>query len=92
MDIFGQSVESHLNFAVKYSLNYTLLSNTGERVRKLYGVPSDGLGMIPGRVTYLTDKEGKAIYIINPQLQAERHVDEALKIILLLKKADIGED
>jgi hypothetical protein len=30
------------------------------------------------------------VHIFNSQLKPEKHVDEALKIILLLKKADIN--
>jgi peroxiredoxin Q/BCP len=79
--ISGQSVESHKEFADKYHLSYTLLSDEGNKIRKLFGVPSNFLGMLPGRVTYIVDKSGKVIYIFNSQAQAERHVDEALKIL-----------
>jgi peroxiredoxin Q/BCP len=79
--ISGQSVESHKEFADKYHLSYTLLSDEGNKIRKLFGVPSSFLGMLPGRVTYIVDKSGKVIYIFNSQAQAERHVDEALKIL-----------
>ena len=55
-------------------------------MRKLFGVPSKALGLIPGRVTYVTDKSGKVVYIIDSQTNIQRHVDEALKIVLVLKK------
>jgi thioredoxin-dependent peroxiredoxin len=83
--ISGQSVESHKKFAEKYRLSFTLLSDTGNKVRKLFGVPSDALGLLPGRVTYVADRTGKVVYIFNSQVQAERHVDEALKILRELK-------
>ncbi len=86
--ISGQSVESHKDFAEHYNLKYPLLSDTGNRIRKLFGVPAYGLGMIPGRVTYIANKEGKVVYIFNSQVKVERHVDEALKVVLLLKKTD----
>jgi len=35
--ISGQSVESHKKFAENYSLKYPLLSDDGDRVRKLFG-------------------------------------------------------
>jgi len=50
-------------------------------VRKLFGVPTNALGLLPGRVTYVADRQGKVVYIFNSQAQAERHVDEALKIL-----------
>lgn len=83
--ISGQSVESHLDFATKYKLNYTLLSDKGNKVRKLFGVPGNLFGLIPGRVTYLVNKEGKVIYMFNSQIQAEKHVDEALRILQELR-------
>jgi len=83
--INAQSVESHLKFAQKYNLNYTLLSDEENKVRKMFGVPGNLFGLIPGRVTYLINKEGKVIYLFNSQIQAERHVDEALRILQEIK-------
>jgi thioredoxin-dependent peroxiredoxin len=86
--ISGQSVESHKDFAEKNRLTYTLLSDTGNHVRKLFGVPGKLFGLIPGRVTYVADRSGKVVYIFESQTEAQRHVDEALKICLLLKRTD----
>lgn len=83
--ISAQSEESHFKFAEKYRLNYTLLSDTGNKVRKLFGVPSSFFGLIPGRVTYVVNKEGKIEYLFNSQIQAEKHVDEALRILQELR-------
>ena len=83
--ISGQSVESHKKFAEKYHLSFTLLSDDGDKVRKLFGVPVNFLGMIPGRVTYIVDKPGKVVYVFNSQIQATKHVDEALRILKELK-------
>ncbi len=86
--ISGQSVESHKNFAESNKLNYTLLSDNKNIVRKLFGVPGKVFGLIPGRVTYVADRSGKVVFIFDSQLKSQRHVDEALKICLLLKKTD----
>jgi peroxiredoxin Q/BCP len=83
--ISGQSVESHKAFATKYKLNYTLLSDEGNEIRKLFGVPTNLFGFIPGRVTYIVNKKGKVVYTFNSQSQATKHVDEALRILKLLK-------
>lgn len=83
--ISAQSVESHLNFAKKHRLNYTLLSDEGNKVRKLFGVPTNLLGLLPGRVTYIIDKTGTVVYLFNSQVQAEKHVDEAVRILKTLK-------
>jgi thioredoxin-dependent peroxiredoxin len=84
--ISGQSIGSHIKFAEMYSLTYPLLSDEGDNVRKLFGVPSMFFGIIPSRVTYVTNKEGKVVHIFNSLVRAERHVDEALKVCMLLKK------
>jgi len=86
--ISAQSVESHKIFAEANKLNYTLLSDENNIVRKLFGVPSRAFGLIPGRVTYVADKKGIVVFIIDSQTDTQRHVDEALKIVLVLKKND----
>ncbi|MDD5184946.1 MAG: peroxiredoxin [Paludibacter sp.] len=78
--ISGQSVASHLEFANKYHLNFTLLSDEGNKVRKLFGVPGSILGM-PGRVTYVVNKEGKVVLVFNSQFDAEKHIEEAMKVL-----------
>jgi peroxiredoxin Q/BCP len=83
--ISGQSSESHKKFADKYRLTFTLLSDRRNKIRKFFGVPTNAFGLLPGRVTYVIDREGTVVYIFNSQVQAERHVDEALKILKELK-------
>lgn len=83
--INAQSVESHFDFAKKYRLNFILLSDTENKVRKLFGVPKNLFGLITGRVTYVINKEGKVVYMFNSQAQAEKHVDEALRILQKIK-------
>lgn len=83
--ISGQSVKSHFEFAKKHRLNYTLLSDEGNKVRKLFGVPTNFFGLLPGRVTYVVNKQGKVIFIFNSQINAEKHIDEALQILKTVK-------
>lgn len=83
--ISGQSVESHKKFAEKYHLGFTLLSDEGDNVRKLFGVPVNFMGLIPGRVTYIADKTGTVVYVFDSQSQATKHVDEALRILKDIK-------
>ena len=78
--ISSDSVESHRSFVAKYDLPYTLLSDEQRKVRKLYGVPNT-LGIFPGRVTYVIDKEGIVRHVFSSQLGAEKHVEEALKAL-----------
>ncbi|KAI5332977.1 hypothetical protein L3X38_023106 [Prunus dulcis] len=68
-------------FAKKYKLPYTLLSDEGNKVRKEWGVPSDLLGTLPGRQTYVLDKNGVVQLIYNNQFQPEKLIDETLKFL-----------
>jgi peroxiredoxin Q/BCP len=83
--ISGQSVESHKNFAEKYRLSYTLLSDEGNKIRDLFGVPTNLFGILPGRVTYIADKSGTVVHVFKSQGQATMHVDEALRILESIK-------
>jgi peroxiredoxin Q/BCP len=78
--ISSDSVESHESFAARYNLPFTLLSDEGGIVRKLYGVPNT-FGLFPGRVTYVIDQEGVVRHVFSSQVEAARHVEEALKTV-----------
>jgi peroxiredoxin Q/BCP len=78
--ISSDSVASHERFAKRHGLPFTLLSDEGGRVRRLYGVPST-LGLFPGRVTYVIDEGGVVRDVFSSQLGVTRHVEEALKAI-----------
>lgn len=71
---------SHERFSKKYDLPFTLLSDEAGAVRKLYGVPAT-LGLLPGRVTFVIDREGVVRHVFNSQLAATRHVEEALRTL-----------
>ena len=78
--ISSDSVQSHRSFAKKHSLPFTLLSDEGGKVRKLYGV-TNTLGLFPGRVTYVIDREGIVRHVFSSQINAIKHVEEALKAL-----------
>ena len=79
--ISADSVESHLNFAKKYNLPFSLLADTENKVRNLFGVKGNLMGLIPGRVTYVINKEGIVVYVFESQLKATKHIDESLKAL-----------
>lgn len=85
--ISGQTVESHKDFHDTNNLNYRLLSDKDNQVRKMFGVQNRFFGLFPGRKTYVTDRSGKVVFIFDSHTDVRRHVDEALKIVLVLKKA-----
>jgi peroxiredoxin Q/BCP len=78
--ISDDSSELHEKFISKYKLPYTLLSDKGGRVRKLYGVKKT-FGIIPGRVTFVIDREGVVKHVFSSQSSPARHVDEALGVL-----------
>jgi len=79
--ISSDSPKSHLRFAKKHNLNFTLLSDQAKKVEKLFRVPRSVLGFVAGRVTYVIDKNGVVVHTFNSLFNAEKHVDEALEII-----------
>ena len=85
LGVSSDTLESHKSFATHYGLPFLLLSDEKGEVRKLYGVPSS-MGILPGRVTYIIDKKGVVRHIFNSQLQPEKHIEEALKILKELEK------
>ncbi|HZI03377.1 MAG TPA: peroxiredoxin [Archangium sp.] len=84
--ISSQSAASHEAFAAKHRLPFTLLADEGGKVRRQYGVPST-LGLLPGRVTYVIDRKGVVRHVFNSQINATRHVTEALGIVKQLQGA-----
>ena len=78
--VSGDSSNSHKNFANKYNLPFTLLSDQGDQVRKQYGATT-AFGLIPGRVTYVIDKNGIVQYVFDSMLNFKGHVEEALKTL-----------
>src|SRR5215467_13873032 len=80
LGISADSVESHKKFADKHGLPMTLLSDPGGKVREDYGVKST-LGLLPGRVTFVIDKEGIVRYVYSSQLRFTQHVQRALEIV-----------
>lgn len=80
LGVSGDSPESHKKFAAKYRLPFRLLSDEGDAVRKAYGVSST-LGLLPGRVTFVIDKQGVVRHVFSSQFRPKKHVDEALEIL-----------
>jgi peroxiredoxin Q/BCP len=82
-EVFGISSDSpasHRAFAAKHELPFTLLSDPGGKARAAFGVPAT-LGLLPGRVTYVIDKQGVIRHAFNSQLSPARHVAEALQVL-----------
>ena len=78
--ISGDSLKSHVEFASKHHLPFILLSDFDKKIRKAFGVPNDYLGLIPGRATYVADKNG-IIQLIFDSTSGKIHIDKALEIL-----------
>ena len=78
--VSGDSLESHRAFADKQRLPFLLVSDQDGSIRKLFGVPKT-LIVLPGRVTYVIDKSGIVQLVFNSQLNASKHITEALAVV-----------
>jgi peroxiredoxin Q/BCP len=74
----------HHFFARKHGLPMQLLADDGGRVRRLYDVKAT-LGLIPGRETFIVDRQGLIRHVFRSQLRVRRHIAEALAILRTLE-------
>jgi peroxiredoxin Q/BCP len=81
--ISSDSLKSHQNFASRYKLPFILLSDSDKKLRRLFGVQNDLLGLIPGRVTYVVDKNGLIQLVFN-SMSGKIHIEKALQILKTL--------
>jgi peroxiredoxin Q/BCP len=82
--VSSDSSDRHAAFAGRHNLPFTLLSDRGGRVRKSYGVPAV-LGVVPGRVTYVIDREGTVRHVFNSLTNIGQHVGDALDVVKRLQ-------
>ena len=78
--ISSDSLKSHVAFANEYKLPFILLSDFDKKIRKSFGVPNDYLGLIPGRATYVADKDGIVQFIFD-STSGKIHIQKALEIL-----------
>jgi peroxiredoxin Q/BCP len=78
--ISADSVQSHIKFKSKFNLPFILLSDNDKKLRKLFGVPNDLFGLIPGRVTYVVNKNGIVEMVFN-SMSGKIHIEKALEIL-----------
>jgi peroxiredoxin Q/BCP len=78
----GELYEHHY-FARKHALPMQLLSDARGQVRRLYGVKPT-LGILPGRETFIIDKQGMVRHVFRSQLRVRQHIQEALAMLRAL--------
>ena len=85
--VSSDSVESHQQFAEENQLPFTLLSDTGGAIRTRYGAPT-AFGL-PGRVTYIIDRQGVVRHIFFSQFTSKRHVDVAIEMLQAIHEGQV---
>jgi peroxiredoxin Q/BCP len=76
LGVSTDSVKSHKNFAEKYRLPFTLLSDQGGKVAKKYGVFS----LFTRRITFVIGRNGKIRHVFK-NVDVVRHADEILEVL-----------
>lgn len=74
----------HADFQAKHHLPFVLLSDPGGALAKAYGVRKT-FGFIPGRTTFVIDREGVVQHVFSSQLQVHKHVNQALEVVRKLR-------
>ncbi len=78
--VSSDSAASHQAFAAKHRLPFPIISDHDRALRKLFGVPNP-LGMIPGRVTYVIDRQGVVRLVFSALFASADHVRKALAAV-----------
>lgn len=65
-------------------MQYSLLCDDDSTVRELFGVPGSLFGLLPGRVTYVLDKQGIVRGVYNSQVFFSAHPQKALETLAAL--------
>jgi len=79
--VFGisiDSIESHKKFKSKYSIPFTLLSDSDKKVVTKLGIRS--ISGVALRVTFILDENGKILKIY-PKVSPDRHAEEILEFL-----------
>ena len=84
--VSNDSVGRHEKFARKKNLPFKLLSDPGGKVHKMYEVSPTMFGLLPGRATFVIDREGVIQHAFQSQANINRHVNDALKVVQELSK------
>lgn len=83
VEVIGVSADgakSHTRFKSKYTLPFMFLSDSKGELRKLFGVKSELLGLLPGRETYVIDEKGIIRLKFN-SMKASEHLSKAIEKI-----------
>jgi peroxiredoxin Q/BCP len=80
LGVSGDPPEENRRFAATHHLPFQLLSDPGDKLRTRYQVART-LGLIPGRATFLIDREGVLRHRFVSQFNPKAHPREALRAL-----------
>lgn len=75
--ISSDSEASHSRFSKKFNLPFILLSDKGGKVRKMFKIEGSLFNLLPGRETYVINKDGRVEMVFN-SASSSRHMKKAL--------------
>jgi peroxiredoxin Q/BCP len=78
------SLSSHDSFKEHHRLPFILASDDGS-VARAFDVDRGFLGLVPGRVTYVIDKDGFVRDSFSSQIRMRAHVERALGLVRTLE-------
>jgi peroxiredoxin Q/BCP len=81
LGVSSDSVKSHSHFVARRNLPFKLLSDKHGTVRKLYGISPALAGLLPGRVTFVIDKQGVVRNTFDPFMHADKHVLDSIEAL-----------
>lgn len=78
--VSADSDASHRRFAENHRLPFELIADEDGALARAFGVPKT-LGLLKGRTTYVIDAQGMVRHVFTAAFSADRHVEEALKVV-----------
>jgi len=88
--VSADSEESHRRFAQHHNLPFALISDADGALRKAYGVDKVW-GVLPGRVTFVIDRQRVVRNVFDSALFARRHSGDALSVVARLLREDSAQ-
>ena len=81
MGISRDGVDKHRDFVAKHNLTFHALSDPEGRVHRLFRIKDTIPFLVPGRETFVIDRDGVIRHHFASQINATKHVDEALRVV-----------
>ncbi|HEX6231871.1 MAG TPA: peroxiredoxin [Jiangellaceae bacterium] len=78
--VSSDSIASHERFSAAHRVPFALVSDADGQVRRRYGVKAR-FGVLPGRVTYVIDRDGIVRHVFSSMTNIGGHVAGALAVV-----------